>query len=587
MYFFFSLNRYIHQEIQLENFGFSKMPQKGKSAKTKRTKDKHRKRTARGKVVENVAVDKSEEKGFAEIVLAKTSSPHARNSSCTEAQSQKIAGGDKASGIEHDDSGACSGGQTSGPTNSLTVIRGSFHQGSNIFPIENVGRQRSCNSIAAMCLLRTVPTPQDIDNVLLEGNNLYTNTVQLLKEQGNYKHPYLTVDELLTHFRLGNIMVELEKCEPKFGMVYNESVGSIGASLEHSVQALFQEEDSGILVLKSYMMGVFKSVEGLYVLFDPHSRNIQGESVARGKSIWMGFSSISLLVMQILRLCRSIDQSDFQYELTPIHIKTEGMQEFNLAKRGKRKNYEALKYEQNPDFRENKKQATSRKYETNELHRERKKITSKQKYQTDEDYKRRQKDEKIRKYKTDKQFREGKKTEMRKKYSTDKCYKERQKHEKTKKYKTDKQFKEDKKTEMSKKYSTDECYRERQKHDKRKKYKTDEQFKEDQKTEMRKKYSTDECYRERQKHEKKKKYKTDEQFKEHQKTVIRKKYSTDKLYRARKKIELKKKYERDENYRKSKNEAVKKLYSKDTVHKENTIRTALKGMHKMLSTGEH
>ena len=192
-----------------------------------------------------------------------------------------------------------------------------------MFHSETRGRQCSCNSLAAICLLRSIPSATDLDNSPLEGNLLYIATIKELKQKKKFKKYYLSVDELPSCIEICNNKYHLLKGSVKFGNVFDNSSNNFGTKLSDSIQQLFDSDDSAILVLRDYMVAVFKSEEGLYVLFDPHARNANGEVSESGNSIWMGFFDRESLVKQIERLALSIQQNDFQYELVPITVRSE------------------------------------------------------------------------------------------------------------------------------------------------------------------------------------------------------------------------------------------------------------------------
>ncbi|XP_039509525.1 uncharacterized protein LOC120464209 [Pimephales promelas] len=128
------------------------------------------------------------------------------------------------------------------------IIQGSFHQGDSSFGF-NSGRQCAANSLTAVLMSKLKDmltwTTEDLDTVLLHGDELYTS----MRRQGkiNDRRGYVAVPELPTVHTLFNTKFSIKMSDSLSGFfgvdVYEETLRDVSMSIEDALQrALFQKQ---------------------------------------------------------------------------------------------------------------------------------------------------------------------------------------------------------------------------------------------------------------------------------------------------------------------------------------------------------
>lgn len=175
-----------------------------------------------------------------------------------------------------------------------TVILGNFHQGSDRFHPELQGLQ--CTAISVFSLVYAFQnncvqwTPNDIDNILTEGNSYYIFCLKQL-----IIHPrYLSVNECLGVIILDKIEFKIEEYLPY--TINQMNFANLFQQLND-----FDKSDGNFSVFVSnlYSYGIIKQNEKLF-LFDSHSKDLHGNTSQMGFSSLRSFSNITLLANYFL-----------------------------------------------------------------------------------------------------------------------------------------------------------------------------------------------------------------------------------------------------------------------------------------------
>lgn len=169
------------------------------------------------------------------------------------------------------------------------VLCGSFNQSDVRFP--RALRNTQCTAMAAMFLAYLHLTnikewnTEQIDEILVSGNDYYGNCVNNLKEKGNYHNPLLMAAELLFEFDIGSKKLKMtleELCV--YGTLSRFKDVGFGHSFKQGLKHFFEENDYGILTSSGLSVAIFKVEDGYYV-GDSHSRNETGRFTSAGTAV--------------------------------------------------------------------------------------------------------------------------------------------------------------------------------------------------------------------------------------------------------------------------------------------------------------
>jgi len=161
------------------------------------------------------------------------------------------------------------------------IIRGSIHQGHDIFSDFTRGRQCTANAAVAvaMCLLHHPLswTKNLIDTILLIGDVLYIKSISRCSEPhfAEINREFLSVDELYTNIEIFRNIITLSIThtynENISGHLYNDNSKEGFPNLKNALHIFFQNHTYGILTANGISVAIFKC-DNTFWIFDSHSR---------------------------------------------------------------------------------------------------------------------------------------------------------------------------------------------------------------------------------------------------------------------------------------------------------------------------
>lgn len=159
------------------------------------------------------------------------------------------------------------------------ILSGSFAQNNVKFPRHSRNTQCTANAVMAIIFLKLVPLNQwsyaTLDEILLEGDQLYNYTVERLKDKDKFVDAMLMVSELPKTFTVMNKTVELEieDCIIN-GLITSKDKDEV-PNLKKGLAEFFVDNDYAIVTCRNISFAVFKFKE-IFYYFDSHSRDESG-----------------------------------------------------------------------------------------------------------------------------------------------------------------------------------------------------------------------------------------------------------------------------------------------------------------------
>ena len=187
------------------------------------------------------------------------------------------------------------------------AVLGHFHQGDlNLFDVDSLGKQCTCNALLALCqlpLLTTYP-PEALDSILLEGDQLYKNIQMKLSPAD--RNQYMTFGQLPSRIPIQN---------PKYTVSKHESFHTHGRHLERSQglmislhEALlrsFYQANTVLVMIGANAVAMFKK-QDKYFVFDSHSRDENGLVTPDGHSVLLEFQNIEKLEIYLKKIASQL-----------------------------------------------------------------------------------------------------------------------------------------------------------------------------------------------------------------------------------------------------------------------------------------
>ncbi len=205
----------------------------------------------------------------------------------------------------------------------IKQISGNFHQGDKQFSEESRGRQCSCNALAMLLDVESMFSklqPRDLDEVLINGDQLYKVTANKLYEDGELENDkYLGHDQLPTTVTLKNCSYTVDYKELRYGSLdENETrLETLDTELQHA----FIVSNKNILIFGSYMMALYKdSKTDQFLFFDSHSRNEHGFVDSDGSAIALYFADIHSLLTYLYSLSHCLNLTLRNFGILPIDV---------------------------------------------------------------------------------------------------------------------------------------------------------------------------------------------------------------------------------------------------------------------------
>ena len=207
--------------------------------------------------------------------------------------------------------------------NEQVKIFGSFHQNDGRFSDQSRGFQCTCNALCMIsynAVCTGIENSTDLDKILYDGDSLYQNVTNELKEQERFIHPLLSLDELPHDFEIEIGQFAVEKDSVVSGFLVDTQENSGLPSLHNALQSALSNTKSCLLTIGAVCSAVFKRNE-LYMFFDSHSHGKDGLSSIDGRSVLISFLSLDDLVGYMYAFYDSmkIDMS-LQFDLLAVSI---------------------------------------------------------------------------------------------------------------------------------------------------------------------------------------------------------------------------------------------------------------------------
>ena len=208
--------------------------------------------------------------------------------------------------------------------NEQLKIFGSFHQNDRRFSDQSRGFQCTCNALCMIsykAVCTGIENSSDLDKILYDGDSLYQNVTNGLKEQERFIHPLLSLDELPHDFEIEIGKFAVEKDPVVSGFLVDTQENSGLPSLHNALQSALSNTKSCLLTIAAVCSAVFMRNE-LYMFFDSHSHGKDGLSSIDGRSVLISFSSLDDLVGYMYAFYDSmrIDMG-LQFDLLPVRIR--------------------------------------------------------------------------------------------------------------------------------------------------------------------------------------------------------------------------------------------------------------------------
>lgn len=203
------------------------------------------------------------------------------------------------------------------------IIRGSIHQGHDIFSDSTRGKQCTANAAVAiaMCLLHhpLTWTKNLIDTILLIGDALYIKSMSRRSEPhfAEINREFLSVDELYTDIEIFRNIITLSTHENICGHLYNSIEGF--PNLKNALHIFFQDHTYGILTANGISVAIFK-YNNTFWIFDSHSRGPNGRPAQNGTACLIKFLEIKSMYNMLKSIIPKSSENIIgnQYSITSV-----------------------------------------------------------------------------------------------------------------------------------------------------------------------------------------------------------------------------------------------------------------------------
>ena len=192
--------------------------------------------------------------------------------------------------------------------------------------MDSLGRQCTCNGLVSLCYLsnKETFTSQDLDFVLQQGDELYLSVVDTLKKEGKFTHNYLELSQLPRQIIVEGWMHNITMLDSMVdvfntGVLEQEEIHR----LYSNVQSALQKSATVLVLLGEYAFSLFRDMRGRFVIFDSHSRNVEGLPCADGTSILLIFNTVSLACHHLVQLAAHFTETrSISVEIMPITVES-------------------------------------------------------------------------------------------------------------------------------------------------------------------------------------------------------------------------------------------------------------------------
>lgn len=218
------------------------------------------------------------------------------------------------------------------------IIRGTIHQGNEMFPDNSRGMQ--CTAMAAAGILMShVQNPEqwsanDIDNIIYLGENLFHKSIaeriQVHYQEEN--RSYLTTEEVSKSIQYANSKYTLKFGKIIYGHVERDLETEEFPKLKDLLKNILDEKINGILTCNGISIALIQ-VGNCIGVFDSHSRGLHGEISCDGVACFYVINTLDNLFQTIFNNIPKNRQDvihDGQYQFTALSIEKE--EENNISK---------------------------------------------------------------------------------------------------------------------------------------------------------------------------------------------------------------------------------------------------------------
>ena len=198
----------------------------------------------------------------------------------------------------------------------MCFILGSFNQGHRHF---GHNRQKQCATNSNTAVMTNVLksawtwTTADLDNVLVNGNDLYSYMRKHKMISDGNGSGYIFVRELPREHVLFNNRFSLEYMETFTGDIdvqeYDPAVQHVAMPLDVALQRAMFEAHACLLTIRKNMCVVFKQ-GSRFAVFNPHARGADGGWQHNGTSIIACYNTVDALYTNITNLVQSLYAHD-------------------------------------------------------------------------------------------------------------------------------------------------------------------------------------------------------------------------------------------------------------------------------------
>lgn len=195
------------------------------------------------------------------------------------------------------------------------IISGNFAQNDIRFNEHYSDRQCTVNSVvflAHVLLLKEDFRSEDVDSILVLGNNMYTSVLKKATRNNSLFYLNEIEEEInvnISRLGFGNCNVS---CQPLVDKEYSDNF----ISIKQTIEEFFQNHCNGILHSSSMSIAFHKS-EKECLIFDSRARSVEGFEQKNGNAHIFFFSSIQLILEFLCRL--GFKKSD-TFSLMPFYV---------------------------------------------------------------------------------------------------------------------------------------------------------------------------------------------------------------------------------------------------------------------------
>ena len=210
------------------------------------------------------------------------------------------------------------------PFNAFFLKFGTFDQFNSRFGDESRGNQCTCNALffLTMSFKHNDPKLVDPDQVLLLGDEIYTNTVAELVRLGRYSDILLNFSEIPTLIEIPEGKYQICKKELCVGIAVQTDEFQQIPSLEESLSESFRFSNAVLIMMGKICSSIF-FFENKYYFFDSHSHGDSGlaDPFDNGRSIIIGFDNIDDLMNYLYAQYTSMFINlQEPYEILPVSV---------------------------------------------------------------------------------------------------------------------------------------------------------------------------------------------------------------------------------------------------------------------------